>query len=95
MKFFLGFDNEIMEKIKYQVFEITLEGFNISEEIVDSMGVFLGVHNQITVNLKSGAIIEIPDVYFDGIWGIQQCNPPELHSGEMHCRKLLSPKEPL
>lgn len=90
MQFSLGFDNEIREKIKYQVFEIIFEGFDISEKIVDTMEVFFGVHNQITINLNSGAIIEIPDVHFDSIWGIQQWNPPELYNSEMHCRKLLA-----
>ncbi len=75
MEFCIGYDNELRKKIAYQVRELCLPEC-IPEEKIEKIEVYLSeTCNTISVYLPD-SIIEIPDVFFDGIWGMKQWNDP-------------------
>ena len=79
MKVCMGYDNDLAEKIAFQVRELCLPGC-IPEEKIERMEVYISeTTNTISVYLHD-SIIEIPNVIFDHIWGIIQWNTPEFHS---------------
>lgn len=78
MEFCVGYDNAVRKKIIDQVTEECIPEC-IPSESIERIEVYLGeTCNTISVYL-SDSIIEIPNVIFDGIWGIEQWDTAEFH----------------
>lgn len=74
----MGYDNDLVKKIAFQVREFCLPDC-IPEEKIEKMEVYISeTTNTISVYLHD-SIIEIPNVIFDSIWGITQWDTPEFH----------------